>query len=168
MIRRHRGAEPRGRFLEALGCMDDIAKPYPLAYHIFSEPNPSVGIDIDTNADTMQGRAEKVDTVPASQRLVSHTLLHGIHISPRRRGWPCQADTFSAVAQAGETLIGDALIRRAAIRAGVAEATVLHVPAMQKRTGGQDVVPGERREPTGGTFVIDQLEELLGKLLRLS
>src|SRR5215469_17493807 len=102
--------------------MDGLAKTYPLAHHIFSEPDPSSGIDVDTNADTMQRRAEKVDTVPTSQRLVSHTLLHGIHISPRRRGWSCQADTFSAVAQAGKAFIGDALIRRAAIRAGVAEA----------------------------------------------
>jgi hypothetical protein len=38
---------------------------------------------------------------------------------------------------------------------------------MQKRTGGQDVVPGERGELTGGTFMINQLEELLGELLRL-
>jgi hypothetical protein len=38
---------------------------------------------------------------------------------------------------------------------------------MQKRTGGQDGVPGERGEPTGGTFLIHQVEELLGELLRL-
>jgi hypothetical protein len=38
---------------------------------------------------------------------------------------------------------------------------------MQKRTGGQDGVPGEWGEPTGGTFLINQLEELLGELLRL-
>ncbi len=50
----------------------------------------------------------------------------------------------------------------------MAESAVRHVPAMQKRTGGQGVVPGERREPTGGTFVIYQLEELLGELLRLA
>ena len=138
------------------------------AYHIFTEPDPSAGIDIDADADTMQGSAEKVDTVPSSERFVSHTLLHGIDPVPGGRIWPRSADTFSTVAQAGEAFIGDALIRRAAIRAGVAEAAVRHVPAMQKRTGGQDVVPGERREPTGGTFVIDQLEELLGELLRLS
>ncbi len=148
--------------------MDDLAKTYSLAYHIFTEPDPSAGIDIDTNADTMQGRAEKVDTVPASQRLVSHTLLHGIDPVPGGRIGSCSADTFSAVAQTGEAFIGDALIRRATIRTGVAEAAVRHVPAMQKRTGGQDVVPGERREPAGGTFAIDQVEELLGELLRLS
>jgi hypothetical protein len=44
---------------------------------------------------------------------------------------------------------------------------VNHVPAMQKSARGQGVVPGERRKSTGGTFMIDQLEELLGKLLCL-
>jgi hypothetical protein len=115
----------------------------------------------------MQGSAEKVDTVPASERLVSHTFLYGIDPGPGSRIGPCQADTFSTVAQARKAFIGDALIRRAAIRAGMTESAVRHVPAMQKRTGGQGAVPGEWRESTGGTFVIDQLEELLGELLRL-
>jgi hypothetical protein len=145
--------------------MDDLARTNLSAYHIFTEPDPSAGIDIDTDADTMQSSAEKVDTVPTSERLVSHTLLHGIDPIPGGRIGPSSADTFSAVAQAGEAFIGDALIRGAAIRAGVAESAVRHVPAMQKRTGGQGVVPGKRREPTGGTFVIDQLEELLSELL---
>src|SRR5258708_18009375 len=104
----------------------------------------------------MQGRAEKVDTVPAAERLVSHTLLHGIHPVPGGLIGPCSADTFSAVAQTGEPFIGDALVRRAAIRAGMAEAAGRPVPAMHKRTGGQDVVPGVRAEPTGGTFLINQ------------
>jgi len=146
---------------------DDLAKTNQLAYHIFTEPDPSAGIDIDADADTMQGRAEKVDTVPAAERLVSHTLLHGINPVPGGRIGPCSADTFSAVAQAREAIIGNALIRRAAIRASMAESAMRHVPAMQKRTGGQGAVPGEWRESTGGTFVIDQLEELLGELLRL-
>ena len=130
-----------------------------LADHIFSEPDPSASIDIDSDADTMQGSAEKVDTVPTSERLISHTLLHRIDPGPGGRIGASAADTFTAVAQAGETFIGDALIRRAAIRAGMAESAVRHVPAMQKRTGSQGVVPGERRKPTGCTFVIDQLEE---------
>ncbi len=101
-----------------------------LADHIFSEPDPSASIDIDSDADTMQGSAEEVDTVPTSERLISHTLLHGIDPGPGGRIGASPADTFSAVAQAGETFIGDALIRRAAIRAGVAESAVRHVPAM--------------------------------------
>ena len=115
----------------------------------------------------MQGSAEKVNTVPASKRLVCHTLLHRIHTSPGSRIGSCQTDTFSAVAQTGKSFIGDSLIRRAAIGAIVTKSAMGHVPAMQKRTGCQDVVPGERRKSTGGTFMIDQLEELLCKLLRL-
>ena len=59
-----------------MGWMDDLAKTNLLAYHIFTEPDPSTSINIDTNADTMQGSAEKMDTVPTSERLLSHTLLH--------------------------------------------------------------------------------------------
>ena len=115
----------------------------------------------------MQGCAEKMDTVPASERLVGHTLLHGIHSCPG--GWirSCQADAFTAVAQTGKAFIGDTLIGSAAIWAGVAESAMRHIPAMQKRSGGQCVVPGERRKPTVSSFLIDQLEELLGELLRL-
>jgi hypothetical protein len=148
--------------------MDELARTNLSAYHIFTEPDPSAGIDINTDADTMQSSAEKMDTVPASERLVSHTLLHGIDPGPGGRIGPSSADTFSTVAQASEAFIGDALIRGAAIRASVTKAAVRHIPAMQKRTRGKCVVPGERREPTGGTFVIDQLEELLGELLCLS
>src|SRR5258708_17979759 len=122
------------------GWMDDLAKTNLLAYHIFTEPDPSAGIDIDADADTMQGRAEKVDTVPAAERLVSHTLLHRIHPVPGGRIGPCSADTFSAVAQTREAFIRDALVRRAAIRAGVAEAAMRHAPAMSERNGGLDVV----------------------------
>src|SRR5260370_8064720 len=82
-----------------------------LAYHIFTEPDPSAGIDIDADADTMQGRAEKVDTVPAPERLVSHTLLHGINPVPGGRIGPCPADTFSPVPQTREPSLTDALIR---------------------------------------------------------
>ena len=138
-----------------------------LAYHILSEINPSTRIDIDADADTVQGRAEKVNTVPASQRLVCHAHLHRIHTSPGSWIGSCQADTFSAVAQTRKTFIGDTLVRRTPIRAIVTKSAVCHVPAMKKCTGCQSIVPGERRKSTGGTFLVDQLEELLGKLLRL-
>src|SRR5260370_25152575 len=98
--------------------MDDLAKTNLLAYHIFTEPDPSAGIDIDADADTMQGRAEKVDTVPAAERLVSHTLLHRIHPVPGGRIAPCSADTFSAVTQAAAAHIRDAPLTRASIKAG--------------------------------------------------
>lgn len=148
--------------------MDDLAKTNLLAYHIFTEPDPSAGIDIDADADTMQGRAEKVDTVPTPKRLVSHAFLNGGHTSPGGRIRSCLADIFSAVAQAGKAFIGNALPGCTPIRTGMAEATVHHVPAMQQCARGQGSVPGERRQATGGTIVVDQLEELLGELLRLS
>jgi hypothetical protein len=114
----------------------------------------------------MQSRAEKVDTVPAAERLVSHAFLNGGYSTPGRRIRPCLTDIFSAVAQAGEAFIGDALVRRTTIRASVAEAAVRHVPAMQKCARGQGSVPGERRQTTDGTIPIYQLEELLAELLR--
>ena len=130
-----------------------------LAYHLFGEPDPAIGIDIDADADTMQGGAEQVDTVPASQRLVSHAFLNGGYTSPGGWIWSCLADILSAVTQTGKAFIGDALVLRTPIRAGMAEATMLHVPAMEQCTGGQGGVPGERRQATGGTIMIDQLEE---------
>lgn len=47
-----------------------------LAYHIFGEPDPPAGIHIDADADMVQRRAEKVNTVPASEWLVSHAFLN--------------------------------------------------------------------------------------------
>jgi hypothetical protein len=151
-----------------MGCFTSrLSTMNPLAYHILSEPGPSSGIDIDADPDIVQGCTEKVNTVPASKRLVRHALLHRIHTSPGGRIGSCQANTFSAVAQTGKSFIGDTLVRRATIGAIVAESAMRHVPAMQPSTGCQDVVPDERRKSTGGTFMIDQLEELLCKLLRL-
>ena len=115
----------------------------------------------------MQGSAEKVNTVPASKGLVRHALLHRIHTCPGGRIGSCKADTFSAIAQACEAFIGDALVGCAAIGAIVAKSAMCHIPAMQKRTRCQGIVPGKRRKSTSGTFMIDQLKELLGKLLRL-
>src|SRR5260370_40729601 len=76
-----------------------------LAYHIFGEPDRAAGIDIDADADTMQGRAEQVDTVPTSQRLLSHAFLNGGHTGPGGRIRSFLADIFPAVAEAGEAFI---------------------------------------------------------------
>ena len=139
-----------------MGCFTSrFSTMNPLAYHIFSEPGPSSGINIDTDPDTVQGSAEKVNTVPASKRLVCHALLYRIHTSPGGRIGSCQADAFSAVAQTSKSFIGDTLVRRAAIGAIVAKSAMCHVPAMQQSTGCQGVAPGERRKSTGGTFMID-------------
>lgn len=124
-------------------------------YHIFSEPDPPAGIDIDPNANGMQGRTEKVDTVPAAECFVSHPFLNGGDAAPGGRIWSRVGNIFSAVAQAGETFIGDALARLTPIRAGMAESTVSHIPAMEKRARGQGCVPGKGRQATGCTIVID-------------
>ena len=105
--------------------------------------------------------------MPTSKRLVCHAFLHRIYTGPGGRIRSCQSDTFAAVAQTCKSFIRDTLVRSAAIGAIVAEAAVCHIPAMQKSAGCQGAVPGERRKPTGGAFLIDQLEELLGKLLCL-
>lgn len=113
----------------------------------------------------MQGGTEQVDTVPASQRLVSHAFLHSIDASPGSGIWPRQADILSTVAIVGKAFIGDALVWRHAVGAGVAEATVIHIPAMQQRARSQRGVPGEWRQTAGGPIIVDQLEELLRELL---
>ena len=41
-------------------------------HHIFGEPGPAVGSNIDANADLVQGGAEQVDPVPAAKRFLSH------------------------------------------------------------------------------------------------
>src|SRR6266699_3661125 len=105
----------------------------------------------------MQGRAEQVDTVPTSQRLMSHAFLNGGHTGPGGRIRSCLADILSAVAQASKTFIGDALVLGTPIRAGMAEAAVLHIPAMQQCAGCQGSVPGERRQATGGPIMVDPL-----------
>ena len=106
-----------------------------------------------------------MDAVPAAERLVSHAFLNGVYAAPGCRIRSSQANILSAVAGAGKAFIGDALVLRHAIWAGMAEAAVIHIPAMEKRARGQGGVPGERRQATGGTILIDQLKELLGELL---
>ncbi len=116
----------------------------------------------------MQRRAEEVDAVPAIRGFVGHAFLYGVDSRPGSRVWPGLADVLAAVIQAGEALIGDALVLRHTIGTGVAEAAVIHVPAVQQRAGCQGVIPGERGQATGGTITIDQLEELPGELLRFT
>ncbi|SRR6266487_5100800 len=134
-------------------------------HHIFGEPGPAVGSNIDANADLVQGGAEQVDPVPAANRLVSHAFLNGVDASPGCRVGSRQADTFCAVPITGIAFISDALERRTAIRASMAKAAVIHVPAMEKCARSQGRVPGERWQTTGGPLMVDQLEELLGELL---
>ncbi len=106
--------------------------------------------------------------MPASEGFVSHAFLNSVDIRPERSRWSGAANVFAAVAQTGEAFIGDALVRRTAVGTVVAEATMRHVPAMQKRTRGQRIVPGEWRQSAGGAILVDQLKELLGELLRFA
>src|SRR5258708_39647529 len=92
----------------------------PLAYQIFGEPDRATGIDIDADADTMQGRAEQVDTVPTSQRLVSHAFLNGGHTCPGGRIPSRLADIFSPVAPAREPFHCNSLPRGRPIRTRIA------------------------------------------------
>src|SRR5260370_10403543 len=87
-----------------------LASANQLANHIFGEPDRAAGIDIDADADTMQGRAEQVDTVPASQRLVSLAFLNGKHTGPGSWIWSCPPDILSAVSQTSKAFVGDALV----------------------------------------------------------
>ena len=77
--------------------------------HIFGEPDEAIRGDDNADAHAVQGRAEKVDAVPAADRLILHTVLNSGDTRPGRAGWSCLADILSAVAQAGKALVSDAL-----------------------------------------------------------
>src|SRR5260370_30673069 len=118
----------RTLFLQAVLRLPFVLTPWvmrskrtnPLAYQIFGEPDRATGIDIDADADTMQGRAEQVDTVPTSQRLVSHAFLNGGHTCPGGRIRSCLADILSAVAQDSEGFSCNALPTHTPIKIGTA------------------------------------------------
>ncbi len=139
-----------------------------LADHVFGEPYPTIGVNVDANTDTVQGRTEQVDAVPTIWWLVGHAFLDGVHPGPGGWIWAGLGDILAAVIQVGKTLVGDALVLRHPIGAGMAEATVIHIPAVQERARCQCTVPGERRQTTGGAVAIDQLEKLLSELLRFA
>ena len=136
-------------------------------HHILSKPDPPVGSNIDPDADLVQRSTEQVDPVPSSKRLVSHAFLNGIDARPRRRIRSRHSDILPTVTIARKTFISDALVRRHTIRASMAKAAVIHVPAMEKCAINQGSVPGERRQTTGSPIMVDQLEELLAELLGL-
>ena len=85
--------------------------------------------------------------------------MNGVDVRPEWVGWPGAANIFAAIAEASEAFVSNALILRHTVGAGMTEAAVRHVPAMQERARGQGIVPGERRQATGGTIMVDQLEE---------
>lgn len=126
-----------------------------LAHHVFGEPEPAVGIDVDADAHLMEGRAEQVDAVPAAERLVGHAFLNRGYTGPGCRIWPGQTDVLPAIASTSKAFVGDTLIWGTTIRAGMTEAAMGHVPAMQQGTGGQGRVPGKGGQATGGAVGVD-------------
>src|ERR1700726_2699412 len=114
---------------------DDLVRADLLARHIFGEPDRAAGINRDADANLVKSRAEKMDAVPASKRLVSHTFLNGGHAAPGSRIWACLGNILSAVAHTGKTFIRNTLVRRHTIGTKMAEAAVNHVPAMEQCAG---------------------------------
>ena len=142
-----------------------LHSPRLLGHHVFGEPDVAAGVNVDADADAVQGRAEQVNAMPATQRLVRHAFLNGVDTAPGRRIRTGHPDAFSAVAPTGEAFVGDALVWRHAVGTVMAEAAVRHVPAMQQRARGQRVVPGKGGQSAGGALAINQVEKLLSELL---
>ncbi len=112
-----------------------------LAYHIFGEPDPAPGVDEKPDPYTLERPAGQVDAMPAARRLVYHALLYSMYAAPRCRIGSGQANAFTAVGEIREALIGNARALISPIWTGVAEAAVIHVPAMQASSGGQGAIP---------------------------
>ena len=128
-----------------------------LAYDVFGEPDPASGVDVDADANVVEGSAGQVDAVPAGGRLVDHAFLYGVDAAPG--GWigAREANTLAAVCKL-EAFVGDADALIYAIWAGMAEATMHHVPAMQASASGEGAVPNKWIEAANSTVMVDQGE----------
>ena len=135
-----------------------------LTYHVFGEPDPPSGIDDDADTYTVEGGTRQVDAVPTGGRLVPHALLDVIHAAPGSGIGAGQTDILAAISVTGETFVRDTHTLVFPIWAGMTEAAVNHVPAMQACAPGQRVIPDERIETNGCTVLVDQLEQLLRQL----
>ena len=134
------------------------------AHHILGEPDHARGIYKDPYADTVERGAGQVNEVPACWSLVHHTFLDLIDTGPGIGIGSGEADILAAVCKAGEAFISDACALVESIGAGMAEATVDHIPAVQSRASSQGRIPGKCVEATDGTVVIDQRKKLLSQL----
>ncbi len=134
------------------------------AYHILGKPDPAIGGHVYADAEAVQGFAGQVNIVPAGWSLGHHAFLHGVDMRPGRVGWPGQADALAAVGIAGETFVGYARALIFAVGAGMAEAAVVHVPAMQERARGQGRVPRVRVESQGCPVLVDLIKKFLRQL----
>src|SRR5947209_17327006 len=77
-----------------------------LANHIFSKPDPTGRVYVNTNPNAVQSRTGQVNAVPAGGRLVNHTLLDTVNVGPGRVRWISQANILAAIGKASEALIG--------------------------------------------------------------
>lgn len=134
-----------------------------LTYHILGEPDPAVGIGVNADPDTVERCAGQVDVVPAGGAFIHHAFLDGVYMCPGRIGRTGKTDAFTTIGE-GEAFSGDAYALAYPIGAGVTEAAVEHVPAVQARASCEGVVPGERIKVAHGSVVVDQGEKLLSQL----
>lgn len=135
-----------------------------LTDQVFGKPDPAIGSDIDADASAVKGSTGQMNAVPAIGWLVNHTLLDGIDIVPRRIGRPGQADALTTIAIAREAFVANAGALTLAIGASVAEAAVVHIPAMEACTSGQGCIPGIGVESAISPILVYLVKEFLRQL----
>src|SRR5579885_797463 len=99
-----------------------------------------------------------MNVVPARRWLVRHTFLDVMHALPRRWKWPGVGDILAARVVIREAFVSDALALRDAVRAGMAEAAMEHVPAMQTRASRQRRIPGIGIKALSRAIAVDHLK----------
>jgi len=135
-----------------------------LANKVFGEPDVAIRVDIDADAHTLQSGAGQVDAMPAGGGLVDHRFLDLMDAIPRCWVGTGVGDIFATVRIAGEAFIGNALALGFPIGAGMAEAAMKHIPAVQACATGQGLTPGVGIEASCGSITIDDSEDLPGEL----
>src|SRR5690242_20586223 len=108
--------------------------PTALAHHVLSEPHIAIRINIYPYTDSVQGFAKEMDVVPACGGFISHAFMYivGSLDGVRERTGP--ANILATIAIALEAFVGYAHTLVDSIGAGMTEAAVIHVPAMQTRS----------------------------------
>src|SRR5712692_2508666 len=127
-----------------------------LTYQILGEPHPAMRVDVEADPDAMQCFARQMNVMPSRWSLIHHAFLYRVDIGPGGIGWSCQTNVFAAIGEACETLVSDALVLCPSIGTGVAEATMVHVPAVQARAASQRRVPDKYRESTHCPVMVHQ------------
>src|SRR5258707_6081634 len=105
-----------------------------------------------------------MNATSAGRRLVDHALLNCIHVRPGRIGRTGQPDILPAISETGKAFVRNPRRLTLAIRTGMAEATMDHIPTMQACPAGQNRIPDKWVESTGGPILVDLVEQLLGEL----